>query len=293
MNLRQLRSFLAVSETGTFSAAGQSIGLSHSAISHHIKALEEELGTLLLDRSRRPPVLTATGHALVAQSRRMIDLVDEIASLGSDESLVGALDAGVVPSAMIDILPPALSSLRDHHPELKLKIRTGLSGELASRVRGGELDVAIVTAPDHSIDGLRTRVIRREPLVVIAPASSRTTPADKLLREEPFIWFSRATWAGQQIEQRLFEMGMLVNETMEVDSLIAVTALVQHGLGISIVPWRQDASPLPPGICAFPFGDPQHTRTLAQIERRNNPKARLADALYDQLRHGNAHIEKA
>jgi DNA-binding transcriptional LysR family regulator len=283
MNLRQLRSFLAVSETGTVSAAGQTIGLSHSAISQHIKALENELGTALLDRSRRPPVLTEKGQALVDRSRRMLDLLDEIAGLGSDESLIGALDVGVVPSTMIDLVPPALAELRRDHPGLKLKIRTGLSGELAARVRGGELDVAIATAPDYAVEGLRSRTIWQEPLVVIAPANLPAMTADQLLRTQPFIWFSRSTWAGQQIERRLLDMGLMVNETMEVDSILAVTALVRHGLGVSIIPHRANAPPLPPEITPLPFGTPQFTRQLAQIERPNNPKARLADALYAQL----------
>lgn len=283
MNLRQLKSFLAVSETGTVSAAGQTIGLSHSAISQHIKALEDELGTSLLDRSRRPPVLTEKGQALVDRSRRMLDLLDEIAGLGSDESLIGALDVGVVPSTMIDLVPPALAELRRDHPGLKLKIRTGLSGELAARVRGGELDVAIATAPDYAVEGLRSRTIWQEPLVVIAPASLPEMTADQLLRTQPFIWFSRSTWAGQKIERRLLDMGLVVNETMEVDSILAVTALVAHGLGISVIPHRANAPPLPTEITALPFGAPQFTRELAQIERPNNPKARLADALYAQL----------
>jgi len=283
MNIRQLKTFLAVAETGTFSAAGEAVGLSHSAISLHIKALESALGTALVDRSRRPPVLTAKGHALVERSRRMIDLMDEISALGSDESLVGSLDVGVVPSAIIDLVPPALAEMRKRQPKLKLQIRTGLSGELAARVRGGELDVAIATEPEQLIEGLRFRTIWQEPLVVIIPREWPELSVREVLLNRPFIWFSRATWAGQQIERRLIEMGIFVRDTMEVDSLIAVTALVRHGLGVSIVPRRKDGAALPPEIRTLPFGEPQYTRTLVQIERRNIPKARLANALYDQL----------
>jgi len=213
----------------------------------------------------------------------MIDLMAEIAGLGSEESLVGALDVGVVPSAMIDLLPPALAEIRRHHPKLRLQIRTGLSGELAARVRGGELDVAIATHPGHQLEGLRCRTIWLEPLVVITPSAWAPRSVEELLLSEPFIWFSRSTWAGQQIERRLVEMGIVVRDTMEVDSLIAVTALVRHGLGMSIVPQRANAKPLPAEIRAQPFGTPQFTRTLAQIERPNNPKSRLMDALYAQL----------
>lgn len=283
MNIRQLKSFIALAETGTFSAAGQRAGLSHAAISQHIKALEQQLGAELVDRTRRPPALTPHGHALLIHGRRMMDVIDDITALGTDESLSGNLDVGVVPSAMIDLLPPALAEIRRAHPKLRLRVRTGPSGELASRVRGGDLDVAITTAPERPVEGLRNRPIWHEPLIVIAPREHRQADAMELLRHQPFIWFSRTTWAGQQIERRLLEMGVVVQETMEVDSLIAVTALVAHGLGISIVPWRANAPSLPASIIAIPFGSPQFTRTLAQIERPGNPKVRLTDTLFSYL----------
>jgi molybdate transport repressor ModE-like protein len=65
MNLRQLKTLVELAETGSFSAAGRAVGLSHSAVSLHVKALEEELNVQLVDRSRRPPTLTNRGLALV------------------------------------------------------------------------------------------------------------------------------------------------------------------------------------------------------------------------------------
>ena len=88
MNLRQLRSFVAIAETGTLSAAADAVGLSHSAVSLHVKALEEELCVPLIDRSRRPPVLTDRGTALVFYGRRLADLLDEMAGLGSEDELM-------------------------------------------------------------------------------------------------------------------------------------------------------------------------------------------------------------
>ncbi len=98
-SLRQLKTFIAIAETGTFSAAGAVIGLSHSAVSLHVKALEGELGVQLIDRGRRPPVLTDRGHALLDCARRMVDLLDEMAALGAESGLIGSISAGVVPSA--------------------------------------------------------------------------------------------------------------------------------------------------------------------------------------------------
>jgi DNA-binding transcriptional LysR family regulator len=179
MNLRQLRTLVAIAEQGSFTAAGNAVGLSHSAISLHVKALEEELGIALADRTQRPPRLTARGIALVEQARRMAALEDEIRALGSDEALAGSLAVGVVPTAMVHLLPPALARLRALHPKLAIRVRTGLSSELAQAVRGAELDVAVVTRPDIPPEGLGLHEIAREPLVVIAPANAtEATDAD-------------------------------------------------------------------------------------------------------------------
>ena len=283
MKLRQLRTLIAISEHPSFSAVGEAIGLSHSAVSLHVKALEDELGVTIADRSRRPPVLTERGHALVSLARRMVDLTDEMLALGADETLIGSLVVGVVPTAMIDLLPPALASLREAHPRLRIEIRTGLSGDLAQFVRAGEMDVAVSTAPELPLDGVRVREIVREPLHVIAPASAEEEDDRALLSAHPFIWFSRKTWAGQQIERRLIARGVVVRAGMEVDSLEAIESLVSNGLGASVVPRRAGGPRFPPSIKAVPFGDPQFERVLALIERAGNPKTRLADALLGEL----------
>ncbi len=286
MNLRQLRTLVAIAEQGSFTAAGNAVGLSHSAISLHVKALEQELGVSLVDRARRPPRLTARGTALVEQAGRMAALVDEIRALGSDEVLAGSLAVGVVPTAMVHLLPPALARLRALHPKLAIQVRTGLSSELAQAVRMAELDIAVVTRPDIAPEGLALHEIAREPLVVIAPPDTAEDSDAELIAAHPFIWFSRKTWAGQQIERLLHARGLHPREAMEVDSLEAIEALVAHGLGVSVVPERPRtplAAPLPPTLRRLPFGNPQAARHLALIERDSNPKARLAAALHTQL----------
>ncbi len=282
MNIRQLKTMIAVAEQPSLSAAAEAIGLSHSAVSLQIKALEAELEVPLVDRSRRPPVLTDRGHALVERAREMVTLLDEIAALGSEEQLIGSLTVGVVPTAMVHLLPPALAALRRFHPRLAIHIRSGLSGDLAQYVRAGDLDVAVVTDPDRVPEGLKCRVVACEPLFVIASMESLGATAEELITGNPFIWFNRRTWAGQQIERRLTDSGLALRDLMEVDSLEAIEALVRHGLGVSIVPERV-GNPFPEDIRKVPFGEPQAIRALALLERSRNPKIKLADALFSQL----------
>lgn len=284
MKLEHLRTIVALAERRTFADAGAAVGLSQSAVSLHVKGLEESLGTELLDRTHRPPVLNERGEALVEQARRMLQLCDEIAGLAGETGLVGSLAIGAVPTALASVLPPALQALRRAHPRLRIQVTSDLSGELAARVRAGGLDCAIATGPTRPIAGLRQREIGREPLVVIAPADAPEDGDAALLAAYPFIWFNRKTWAGAEIARLLAARDIEVAEEMEVDSLEAIVAMVGQGLGVAIVPQRLGAPPFPPSLKAVPFGDPPATRTLALLERRGNPKTRLTDALYRELR---------
>ena len=284
MNLRFLKTLVTISEQPTFSAASELLGLSHSAISLHVKAIEDELQVILVDRSRRPVVLTDRGTAVVERARHIFEIYDEILSLSSSEHLVGSLRVGVVPTAQINLLPPALAQLRAAHPQLRISVMTGLSAELAQQVRNREIDVAIVTEPDEPLEGLRTRVVCREPYFVIAPPSGEAGTDAELLTSHPFIWFSPKTWAGHQIQRMLNRRKIYVRDVMEANSLEAIESLVKHGLGASIVPKRACAPPFANDLRVVPFGTPQEVRALAMVERSSNPRARLADALLHQLR---------
>ena len=277
INTRHLASLTAIAQHGTFAAAGAALGRSHSAISLHIKALEEELGTRLVDRSVRPAVLTADGEALAAQASRLQRVLDDIRSIGHGETIAGQLTVGIVPTVMSHFAPPALSLLSRRHPGLRPVIRTGLSGELAFAVRTGELDAAVVTAPDLAPEDLDTRPVAEEPLMVIAPPESAMGTDAELLQQHPFIWFSRKTWAGQQIERRLLDRKIRVRPSMEIDNLDAIVELVRHGLGVAIVPGTgQDLS----GLVTQPFCDPQMVRRTVILSRPGAAGARLIEALH-------------
>jgi len=283
MNLHFLRTIIAVSQYPTFVAAGEALGLSHSAVSVHVKALEQELQVVLVDRKRRPPVLTDKGIALVEHAQRIMGITDEIKALASDTTLIGSLTLGVVPSSLVNLVPPALAMLRQAHPRLQLQIRADLSQELTRLVRNRDIDAAIVTAPAGPLDGVRVQSICHEPLNVLAPASAPEQSVRALVAAHPFIWFNRRAWAGQQIERYLSDHKIQPRPVLEVDSLEAIEALVRNGIGISIAPQRACAPPYPDDLKVLPLGAPQISRELALIDRVNNPRSRLSDALYQEL----------
>lgn len=284
MNIRHLRTLLAAVERGSFAAAGEAVGVSHSAVSLQIKGLEDELGVALFDRSKRPPAPTARGRALAEHARKTLALFDAAPAVATGALVKGKLTVGAVPTTLSSILPPALARLRDHHPELRIEIRSDSSARLADRLQRGEFDIAICTRPVPSPPGLAWLHVATEPFVVIAPASAKGETDADLLTGHPFIWFNRKTWAGRGIEAELIKRGVDVSSDIEVDSLEAISSLVSAGLGVSIVPVCRGARAFPSSLRSAAFGDPPYTREIGALVAPEGAPESLIDTFLAALR---------
>ncbi|MCE2523045.1 MAG: LysR family transcriptional regulator [Rhodobacteraceae bacterium] len=279
MNIKQLRTLLAVVETRSFAAAGDKIGLSHSAVSLQIKAMEEELEVQLFDRIRRPPVPTAQGRALAEHARKTLALFEASASVARGELVRSRLTIGAVPTALASFIPASLKCLQQQFPKLRVELRSGGSSALAAALSDGDLDVAICTKPVNPIPGLEWHSIAAEPLVVVAPAHAQGADWRSLLEDHPFIWFNRKTWAGQSIEDALKSKKVAVKAAMEIDSLEAITNLVGEGLGVSIVPMCKGKRP----IRHVPFGEPPFCREIGAFTGTDGRNDLVVDACISAL----------
>lgn len=287
MDLRHLKTLIAIAENGSFAAAGDAIGLTQSAVSLHVKALEDVLDTKLFDRTTRPPRINARGRNLVNRAREIVEQCEALNEVVAGEALAGSLDIGSVPTLLSGVLPPALRVIRERHPDLRIRVSSGLSADLVSRVHKGEMDAAIVTEPSNLLTGMSWHAVTEEPLVVIAPEGTVGETDRDLLQAAPFIRFQRFAWAGRLIDTHLKDRGIRVVTGMEIDSLEAVAAMVENGLGVSVVPDRAGPE-LSSNVVKVPFGDPPICRVIGVVERRDNPKAHLirglAETLADQAR---------
>jgi len=282
MDLKHLKTLIAIAENGSFAAAGEAIGLTQSAISLHVKSLEDELETKLFDRTTRPPRLNTRGRNLIDRARTIVEQCEGLSDIATGEAFSGSLDIGSVPTLPSGILPPALSAIRGSHPDIRIRVSSGLSADLVGRVHKGELDVAVVTEPSQLQTGLSWHMFAKEPLMVIAPEGTVGETDRELLDAGPFIRFQRYAWAGRLIDTHLKDRGIRVHTGMEIDSLEAIASMVKHGLGVSVVPDRA-AADLPSGIKKVPFGDPPLCRIIGVVERRDNPKIHLIRALVEIL----------
>lgn len=284
MTLRALRTLHAIVQHGSFARAGDAIGLTQSAVSLQVKALEEEFGVKLFDRSHRRPALTEAGKIVLARSQEVLTLYDRIPqSLNDERSLTGRLKVGAMPTALSGVLPDALVALNKTHPRVRVHLASGLSGDLVQQVTAGELDIAITLEPSRSQSAkLSWLPLYTDRFWLIAPANLDHMNQRKLLTEQPFIRLDRRALSSVPIDRELRRLRVSVREEMVLGSPEIIIKMVQKGLGISIVSISEDLRKELSLTC-LPFGAPQLTRQIGFLVRRNRSDASLVRALADAV----------
>ena len=245
-----------------------------------MKQLEQELGTELFLRDRRPVTLTSAGEKIAQSAIEIMNQIEKIQTLAQDGMVGGSVRIGFVPTTLPTVLPYVLSELRARYPKLAVIVSSGLSGELAAYVAQRELDVAILTAPTSDLSGITVRNIAAEPLYAIGLDQDQSYEDDaSLIQSQPFISFNSKTWLGQQIAERLRSRSLKVKQVMEVDSLEAIENLVLGGFGVSIIPQRFLAPRLSERLIRIPFCTPIEERRLVMISHERNTNTELLSTL--------------
>ena len=169
-----LRAFVAVAETGSFTAAAEVVGRSQSAVSQKVLRLEEILQRRVFERTSRSLSLTPEGEQLLVAARRMLEFNDGVMRQMRQPVRAGRLRLGISEDFIPAELPQLLARFSRLHPGVQLELMTGLSCELLSAYEEGRLD-AVIAKKDGTAQ--RGRVIWREPLVWMAAAGFQPDPA--------------------------------------------------------------------------------------------------------------------
>ncbi|MEM7207498.1 MAG: LysR family transcriptional regulator [Pseudomonadota bacterium] len=284
MSLNRLKTLLAVKETGSFVGAAERVHLTPAAVGQQIKHLEQELGVQLFDRHHRTPQLSPIGNALLPKARELIALYDNmVPSLLGENAEHRELGIGAVPSIMSGLVPRALAALREQHSRVHFRVVPGLSTELLKSVDQGFLDAAVITIHQEMYTDLEAREILRERYVLLAPKSIETGDPREILESQPFVRFNRHTWVGQQIDQWLRSEKIRVVESMELDTLESIASMVQHNLGVAIVPEHSTPPTQLPELQRIPLGPSIVPRILGLISHPESPRFHLVDELFDTL----------
>lgn len=282
MDTRQLKTLLAIAESGGFSRAAEIVHLTVSAVSQQVQALEQEVGTELFDRSTRPPRLTAAGQQMVEAARELVRATENAIDAVSGRKVVGTLAIGSVRTSAMSVLPRAIVELKDRYPELRIKLRVSMSETLLQDVVAGRLDAAMVAEHAGFPPALRWRPFLREPLFLVAPPGSPQLSCREFLSRYPYVRFRSNVPLAHMIDLELARMNVVLNEVAEIDTVLAIVSCVANGLGVSVVPQvaiDDCAAPL----VTVPFGTPQLYRRVGLVERQNGARALLIEQLHRRL----------
>jgi len=281
MQLRHLRTFLAVASTLNVTRASEQVHLAQSSVTEQIQALEADLGALLFDRSRRGLKLTPAGQRLLAYASGLLSLADEARSAVADASgsVTGRLTIGGLETLCAARLPTLLAEFHQRFPKVQLSLRSADSGQLRGGVRSGELDVCFFFGDAVVTPDIRSEQVAQERLVVIAPRNHRLVGRTAIepddLTDDAFL----VTQAGC-VYRRMFEEAFastlpdcpkLVGEFA---SIRAILGLVEAGLGCALVP-QLVVSETDMGVATFPWigRNPATPITMMWRRRRAQPPA--------------------
>jgi len=291
-SLRQLRYLVAVADRLNFRAAAASSFVTQSTLSAGIKELESLLGVELVERDKRSVRLTSAGEAVVAKAREVLaqaqDLVET--ARGAAEPLSGPFRLGVIPTIAPFLLPALAPKLRGRYPRLKLYLREDLTERLLARLRGAELDAALIALP-YDTGELAVRELFRDEFWFVAReddplarekaiAIERLAPREIVLLEEGHCLRDHAIVA-------CGARGPGEAPTVEATSLATLVQMVEGGLGVTLLPEMTLKAGLLNGtsLVARPFAAKVPARRIALVSRRasahSHEVALLADLIVE------------
>ncbi|MEZ2298941.1 LysR substrate-binding domain-containing protein [Variovorax sp. RCC_210] len=253
MDIRALRYFAAVAETGHMTRAAEQLGIQQPPLSQQVKALERELGVLLFRRHPRGVALTDAGRLFQAEALRMLQDMDamkqRMARVATGQS--GTLAVGFTSSAAAHrFMPQALRAFRRDYPSVELQLREDNAAELTEALAAGRLHCGLLRVPVARPEGLVFETLLREPVWVAMPSDHRFAPANGArgkasrplalakLCEEGIILVRRPGAPGLYADLLALchAKGLRPRVVAEVDRMMTNLNLVAAGVGLSVVP---------------------------------------------------------
>lgn len=266
--IRELKTFLAVAERGTFAAAGERIGLTQAAVSAQMQRLESELGFQLFDRTGRSARLNVRGHQTLQRAQELILLYSRLGSSKVGQDAMVRIQIGAITSVQRSLLPQALARFHKSWSNCTTRVVPGVSMDLVHLVDAGEIDMAIVIKPPFPLHSdLRWTTLASEPFRLLVPRKVEGDDWAALLASQPFVRYDRASFGGRQVDRFLRGHHIAVRELCELDELDAIVKLVAHGVGIALVPQTHAGRHWPASIKALDLGAHTFHRDIGLVHR--------------------------
>jgi LysR family transcriptional regulator, transcriptional activator of the cysJI operon len=274
MQFESLKVFCDLAETESFTQTAQVNGVSQSAVSQTISALEKHFKCLLIERSKKNFRLTTDGEILYNYSKELLRIYDAIHSRMQEIRHVvsGEIRVATVYSIGLHDLPPYVKRFMRDYPEVKVHVEYRRANQVYDAVLGNTVDVGLVAYPDHDARW-ETIPLRKEPLVLAChpqhPFAKLRSVKLKALNGQKFISFEPDMPTRKALDKILRGRGVTVQHAMEFDNIETVKRAVELDCGVAIVPQstlKQEVAQRT--LVAVPL-EGNHFRALGAVYRSN------------------------
>ncbi|MDU6926039.1 LysR family transcriptional regulator [Franconibacter helveticus 513] len=286
--LRQLRVFVAVAQAGSFSRAGNLIGLSQSAVSHSIKELELQTGVRLLDRTTREVVLTEAGQQLAMRLQRLLDELNstlrDVGRLG--QQLSGTVRVAASQTISAHLMPQCIAEGKQLYPDIDFVLHDRPQQWVLESIRQGDVDFGIVIDPGP-VNDLEWEVVLSEPFLLLCreddPLASLAQVTWQALQGAKLVLQDYASGSRPLIDAALAEQQVDAIIVQEIGHPATLFPMVEAGIGISVLPAL--ALPLPQGShLRVRRLTPVIERKLMLVRRKNRSLSGAAQAIWEVVR---------
>ncbi len=295
----RLRAFVAVVHEGGFSRAARKLGQTQSSLSQAVRALEEEVHEVLLDRSTRGVTLTDAGKLVLEHAERVFEELGRLTqALGARRKLsAGRLVLGTSDTLATYVLPPVFARFRARYPHVELSLDNRPSPAIAARVASREVDLGVVSLPlppalriagKKASELLRVEALAAQRDVVIVPPghalAQRRSVTLPLLAAETLVLLDTSTSTRALLDARFRELGLEPRVSMEMSSVEVLKRLVELGFGVSVVPEVSARGELHKGtLCALPLRGLGRARELGLVSPLSGHLSHAARAFREVL----------
>lgn len=275
MNIRDLEYLIALADTKHFRKAADNCGVSQPTLSGQIRKLEDELGTILLERTSRKVLFTQAGLTLVEQAKAVLREVKVLREMASNQGkeMSGPLHIGIIPTLGPYISPLILSAFKNRYPELDLHIYELQTSTLVEQLETGQLDCAILAFGKESEPFIETAIFHEKMLLAVS-ARHEWANENKLdlakLRDKEMLMLDDGHCLRTRTMDYCLSIGAKENKRVKANSLETLRNMVAADMGIAFIPELATRSG-EGNVHYLDFTEPEPYRAIGLIYRPGSP----------------------
>ncbi|OJX54071.1 MAG: hydrogen peroxide-inducible genes activator [Flavobacterium sp. 38-13] len=287
MTITQLYYVLAVAENKNFTLAAEKCFVTQPTLSMQIQKLEDELGVLIFDRSKKPIQLTEIGQKIVTQAKNIVNESDRIQDIVDQQKgfIGGEFKLGIIPTIMPTLLPMFLNNFIKKYPKIKLIIEEHNTEEIITRLKNGHLDAAIAATPLED-EKIKEIVLYYEPFVAYFPESHHSFHKEEIEVEDIDVDSLLLLQDGHCFRDGILNLCKNVNNSetspfqIESGSFETLIKLADEGLGTTLLPYLHTLDLKEKDKLKLRhFKEPKPAREVSLIFPKSELKIHIIDAL--------------